>query len=107
MPAYLETQREANVPYYRRFGWELTGEIALDDSPPAVDDVARAAPTARGLKSAAAWRLKRRRPLEADVRGVEDEDLGQGAALLVALADPSVDGAAGRGRDDLRVVSRL
>jgi GNAT superfamily N-acetyltransferase len=34
MPAYLETQREANVPYYRRFGWELTGTIKLDDSPP-------------------------------------------------------------------------
>lgn len=34
MPAYLETQREANVPYYRRFGWELTGKISLEDSPP-------------------------------------------------------------------------
>lgn len=34
MPAYLETQREANIPYYRRFGWELTDEISIDDSPP-------------------------------------------------------------------------
>lgn len=34
LPAYLETQREANVPYYRRFGWELTGKVALPDSPP-------------------------------------------------------------------------
>jgi ribosomal protein S18 acetylase RimI-like enzyme len=32
--AYLETQRESNIPYYRRFGFELTGEISLEDSPP-------------------------------------------------------------------------
>lgn len=31
---YLETQRESNIPYYRRFGFELTDEISLDDSPP-------------------------------------------------------------------------
>ena len=31
---YLETQRESNIPYYRRFGFELTDEIGLDDSPP-------------------------------------------------------------------------
>ena len=31
---YLETQRESNIPYYRRFGFELTGEISLEDSPP-------------------------------------------------------------------------
>ena len=34
MPVYLETQRESNVPYYRRFGFDLTDEIGLDDSPP-------------------------------------------------------------------------
>jgi GNAT superfamily N-acetyltransferase len=34
MPAYLETQRESNVPFYRRFGFELTDVIGLDDSPP-------------------------------------------------------------------------
>ena len=34
MPAYLETQREANVPYYRRFGFELTRKVSLHDSPP-------------------------------------------------------------------------
>lgn len=34
MPAYLETQREANLPYYGRFGFELTERIALPDSPP-------------------------------------------------------------------------
>ena len=34
LPAYLETQRESNIPYYRRFGFELTEEISLDDSPP-------------------------------------------------------------------------
>ena len=34
MPAFLETQRESNIPYYRRFGFELTEEISLPDSPP-------------------------------------------------------------------------
>ncbi len=34
MGAYLETQRRANVPFYRRFGFEETGEIKLADSPP-------------------------------------------------------------------------
>jgi GNAT superfamily N-acetyltransferase len=32
--AYLETQRRANIPFYRRFGFEETGEIKLPDSPP-------------------------------------------------------------------------
>ena len=32
--AYLETQREANVPFYRRFGFELTEQVQLHDSPP-------------------------------------------------------------------------
>jgi GNAT superfamily N-acetyltransferase len=31
---YLETQRESNIPFYRRFGFELTDEISLHDSPP-------------------------------------------------------------------------
>lgn len=34
LPAFLETQREANIPFYRRFGFELTEEISLPDSPP-------------------------------------------------------------------------
>lgn len=34
MPAYLETQRESNISYYRRFGFELMREISLHDSPP-------------------------------------------------------------------------
>jgi GNAT superfamily N-acetyltransferase len=33
-PAYLETNRESNIPYYHRFGFELTERIALPDSPP-------------------------------------------------------------------------
>jgi ribosomal protein S18 acetylase RimI-like enzyme len=32
--AYLETQRESNIPFYRRFGFELTEEIGLPDGPP-------------------------------------------------------------------------
>jgi GNAT superfamily N-acetyltransferase len=32
--AYLETQRRANIPFYRRFGFEERGEIGLPDSPP-------------------------------------------------------------------------
>jgi predicted N-acetyltransferase YhbS len=31
---YLETQRRANIPFYRRFGFEEIGEISLHDSPP-------------------------------------------------------------------------
>lgn len=33
-PAFLETNRESNLPYYRRFGFELTEKISLPDSPP-------------------------------------------------------------------------
>lgn len=31
---YLETQRRANIPFYRRFGFEEIGEVRLGDSPP-------------------------------------------------------------------------
>lgn len=31
---YLETQRRANIPFYRRFGFEEIGEISLSGSPP-------------------------------------------------------------------------
>ncbi|HET8639325.1 MAG TPA: GNAT family N-acetyltransferase [Solirubrobacterales bacterium] len=31
---YLETQRRANIPFYRRFGFEEAGEIGLPGSPP-------------------------------------------------------------------------
>ena len=31
---HLETQRRENIPFYRRFGFEETDEISLDDSPP-------------------------------------------------------------------------
>lgn len=34
LPAFLETQRQSNIPFYRRFGFELTDEISLPDSPP-------------------------------------------------------------------------
>ncbi|MGD9622485.1 MAG: GNAT family N-acetyltransferase [Mycolicibacterium sp.] len=32
-PAYLESTNEANVPYYLRFGFEVTGEILVPDGP--------------------------------------------------------------------------
>jgi GNAT superfamily N-acetyltransferase len=32
--AYLETQRQSNIPFYRRFGFELRREIRLPDGPP-------------------------------------------------------------------------
>lgn len=35
MPCYLETQREANIPFYRRFGFELLGTANAKDGPPA------------------------------------------------------------------------
>jgi GNAT superfamily N-acetyltransferase len=34
MPAYLETQRRDNIPFYRHFGFEETGEMSLPDAPP-------------------------------------------------------------------------
>ena len=32
-PAYLEASREELIPYYSRFGFELTGEIQIPDGP--------------------------------------------------------------------------
>lgn len=34
MPAYLETQRESHIGYYRRFGFAAREPISLPDSPP-------------------------------------------------------------------------
>lgn len=34
LPCYLETQRESNIPFYARFGFELREQIGLPDSPP-------------------------------------------------------------------------
>ena len=34
IPAYLETQRQANIPYYERFGFSLKPEMTALDSPP-------------------------------------------------------------------------
>ncbi|AMO62330.1 acetyltransferase [Mycolicibacterium phlei] len=32
-PAYLESSNPANVPYYERFGFQVTGEITVPDGP--------------------------------------------------------------------------
>lgn len=34
LPCYLETQRESNIPFYARFGFELQRQISLPESPP-------------------------------------------------------------------------
>lgn len=33
-PAYLESTKESNVPYYLRFGFEVTGELTIPDGGP-------------------------------------------------------------------------
>jgi GNAT superfamily N-acetyltransferase len=35
-PAYLESSNPDNVPYYQRFGFEVTGEITLPDGGPSL-----------------------------------------------------------------------
>ena len=32
VPAYLESSKEANVPYYERFGWKVTAKASIDTS---------------------------------------------------------------------------
>lgn len=35
-PAYLESTKSENVPYYQRFGFDVTGEIVLPDGGPSL-----------------------------------------------------------------------
>jgi GNAT superfamily N-acetyltransferase len=36
LPAYLETQKPENVPYYERFGFRVTGELDITEGGPHV-----------------------------------------------------------------------
>jgi GNAT superfamily N-acetyltransferase len=36
LPAYLESSKQANVPYYERFGFEVTGETQLGNDGPTI-----------------------------------------------------------------------
>jgi GNAT superfamily N-acetyltransferase len=36
LPAYLESSKAENVPYYQRFGFEVTGETVLGDDGPTI-----------------------------------------------------------------------
>jgi ribosomal protein S18 acetylase RimI-like enzyme len=42
-PAYLESTKQETVPYYMRFGFEVTGEIKLPDEGPSMYPMWRAA----------------------------------------------------------------
>jgi hypothetical protein len=49
IPGYLESSNERNLPLYRRYGFEVTGEIVLPEDGPIIWPMWRDPQTGKGI----------------------------------------------------------